>query len=499
MNEQKELTWLRRLRRLSERLSQTREVERLLPKILETAIELTDAERGFLVRFGRRGPRDLRVEVALGFDGEALRGATGKVSRTIVQRVVQSGRAVVTSREEDADLLDASSVQARRVRSVACVPMRLRGKLEGVLYLDHRFEHQAFDEHDLPCLEAFADQAMLALETAELHRAAGSVNAALRTTLAELSTLEAPTAAPSDRLPDPGEVPRFGSLVGASAAAQQLYEAIERCARSSRPAHIVGEAGAGKALVAREIHMRSTRSHRAFVVQSCSGIDPRELDALLFGRTTLAFTQQEGAFERAGSGTLYLRDVDALDRSLQRKLLDVVVHGTTAPVGNGPPRLVDCRLIVSFSRAPEELAQEGTFREDLIHLLDVQRVEIPPLRDRAEDIPALLSSFLAEVPGPIELDPGTMDALVDYGWPGNVRELKNLAERVIAGGSARLSARDLPRSASTQPRVRPLEEVRRELIVRALEESKGKKSAAARKLGIPRSSLYRLLERYGIS
>ena len=176
MTESRELKWLRRLREITQRIAAETDLEQLFTLIIESAIELTDAERGFVVRLRGSGTaRTLKVEVALGFDGEALRGAEGKLSKTVVDRVLKHDRAVVTSREEDTDILEVSSVQARRVRSIVCVPMRIRDETCGILYLDHRFDQRAFSEDDLPCLEAFAEQAVLLFEDLALHAQAGEL------------------------------------------------------------------------------------------------------------------------------------------------------------------------------------------------------------------------------------------------------------------------------------------------------------------------------------
>jgi transcriptional regulator with GAF, ATPase, and Fis domain len=499
MTESRELKWLRRLREITQRIAAETDLEQLFTLIIESAIELTDAERGFVVRLRGSGTaRTLKVEVALGFDGEALRGAEGKLSKTVVDRVLKHDRAVVTSREEDTDILEVSSVQARRVRSIVCVPMRIRDETCGILYLDHRFDQRAFSEDDLPCLEAFAEQAVLALESADLAREVNEQSETLNASLRQLDQMKG-ASVPGDALPDPKSLPRFGGLVGSSVAAKDLYHQVERVARSYRPAVVAGASGSGKGRVAGEIHARSPRSHRPFLTQGCSGVDPRQLEIDLFGTVTIIGTVKPGLLETASPGTLYLEEVEALSLRVQEKLLRAVREGTVVPVNGGREREISCRLLVSFRQDPVQLVADKRFREDLHCLLDVQRVNVPSLSDRSEDIPVLLSEFLADQPG-VSIEPGIMDRLVDYDWPGNVRELKNFAYRVASSGTGRIDLTTLPEPLrAPQSRVRPLVEVRRELIVTALAEARGNKTAAAKKLAIPRSTFYRLVERFGIS
>ncbi|RMG09275.1 MAG: GAF domain-containing protein [Planctomycetota bacterium] len=519
---ERELSWLRRLRDLSHLLATQDDVRALFPMILDAAIELTQAERGFLVRVERKqhtGRLRIRVEVARGFAKETLQGVQGKVSRTVVERVLEERRAVVTTSEADADVRDISSVQARRVLCILAVPMRLREEIVGVIYLDHRFDPGAFTEQDVPIVQAFADQAALALETAQLKSQREADAERLGATLRELEGLR---AAQEPALPTAeGERPvriaaddqkRFGRLIGASTVMRTLYEEIARAARSAAPVLITGESGTGKELVAREIHARSARGGQPFLSENCAAIADSLLESELFGHRRGAFTgastNHEGLFVQAGGGSLFLDEVGDMSPTMQSKLLRVLQEGVVRPVGGDRSVPVSCRVIAATHRDLRQLVEERAFREDLYYRLDVLRIQVPALRQRPDDIPLLLAHFLGlEGGGQVELTPKALELLVSYSWPGNVRELENEARRLATLGVSRISARHLSEEvrmghglarAGGHFAGKTLQEVEREMVVAALRETGGNKARAARQLGIPKTSLYHLLDRYNL-
>ncbi len=515
----RELRWLRRLRDLTHRLARERERRRLLPGILDAAIELAEAERGYLVLVTPRpGARPkLKVEVARGFDQEALQGAAGKVSRTVVERVLEQGRGVVTTREEDRDLRDVTSVADRRVLAILCAPLRLRGEVRGVLYLDHRFRPDAFVEADLPLVEAFADQAALALEEAERAPPAaptagappgGAAPAALATSGAGDADADDPSAGPT--LP-PGTT-RLGALIGGSAPMRALYARLERAARTRAPVLITGESGTGKELVARELHARGAAAGEPFLSESCAALAEGVLESELFGHRRGAFTgadaDRRGLFEQAGRGTLFLDEVGETSPAMQAKLLRVLQEGRVRPVGGDALVPVACRVVAATHRDLRALVAAGAFREDLYYRLDVLRLHVPPLRERPEDLPLLVEHLLAREAGrPLEVTPAALELLAAHGWPGNVRELENECRRLAALGLERVRARDLsPEVGRGEGLVRAggdyagktLGQVEREMVALALRESGGNKARAARALGIPKTTLYHLIARYGL-
>ncbi|MCA8924995.1 MAG: sigma 54-interacting transcriptional regulator [Planctomycetes bacterium] len=498
MSDERELLWLRRVRDLSQALADETRAEDLLPLILDSAIEITEAERGYLVRVTGRQPDGrpaCRVESARGFSQTRLRSAEGDVSRTVVQRVLDSGEGLVTTREEDADVLEVSSVQANRVVSILCVPLRLRGEVRGVLYLDHRLHGAAFSTEDLPILRTFADQAALALETAELRADAARMSESLR-------ELERLTRAPRGAEAAPRALGRFGALVGSSPVMCGLFEQLERAARSSEPVLLLGETGVGKALVARELHARGELPKQPFVVQGCAAVTDEQLEAELFGQARQG--PNSGALVRAERGTLVLDDVAELSPVMQGKLVAVLRDGQLTLAGSAQRVRVACRVVAITRHDLLARVEAGDFREDLYYRLDVQRIRVPALRERPGDVPDLIEHFAGRR---LAFTENALSLLCAYAWPGNVRELRNEVRRLAELDVEVLSARQLSEQvragrgvsrASGTLAGKTLGEVERAMIEAALREAQGNKAKAARQLGIPRSTLYGLLQRYDL-
>ena len=502
---ERQLLWLRRLRDLSAELAAERDPAALPTKILDAAIELADAERGFLVLLEEaegRKPR-LKVPVARGFDRTSLQAGQGKVSRTVISRVLEEERAVVTSQEEDRDLKDVTSIVERRVRSIAAVPLCLRGRVLGALYLDHRFDHQAFTNDDLPCLEAFADQAALALESADLHAGRRAQSETIEAALAELEGLRSDR--PAGLPKDPDALPRFGALLGGSPCMQEVYALIERAARSFAPVLITGESGTGKELVAKELHRRSEAADQPFLSLSCAAMPDGLLSSELFGHRRGSFTGADrdytGLLQQAGRGVLFLDGVGDMSLAMQAKLLRVLQERVVRPVGAADTAPLECRVIVAAKKNLSQLVTAGSFREDLFYRLDVLRISLPPLRERRGDIPHLLAHLLrresAQQP---ELTAEALSLLVAYAWPGNVRELENEVWRLSALGLPVLTEEHLSPELRGPTRQSPqtLAEVEKEMLEEALRETGGNKSQAARRLGLARSSFYAMLKKYGL-
>jgi len=519
--EERELVWLRRVRDVCRRLAEEEDPQALLPLALDAAIEVADAERGFLVRvLGRRpdGGFKFRVEVARGFDKASLQGSRGSVSRTVVRRVLErGGRGLVTTSDGDRDALEVSSVRDRRVRSIICVPLRLRGEAVGVLYLDHRFTAGAFTEADLPALSTFADQAALAIETAETQAARRQERRRLDAASSELDDLRNDGAAADAALEAVGALPPgergFGRLVGRSEAMRALYRQIEQAARSWETVLILGESGTGKELVAREVHARGTRPQAPFLSENCAAVAEGLLESELFGHKRGAFTgadsDRPGLFELAGEGTLFLDEVGDTSLAMQSKLLRTLQDGTVRPVGAGDTLAVGCRVLAATNRSLRAMVADGAFRADLYYRLDVLRIVVPPLRQRPEDIPLLTGHFCEQLGvEPLEPTPKAERLLVGYAWPGNVRQLENEVRRLAALGVRKVAVRHLSpevregRGVARAPvdhSGKTLAEVERAVVAAALRESAGNKARAARQLGVPRSTLYHLLERHGLA
>jgi DNA-binding NtrC family response regulator len=308
---------------------------------------------------------------------------------------------------------------------------------------------------------------------------------------------------------------KFGieNLVGNSAAMRQLFEVIRQAAPTQATVLIQGESGTGKELVAHAIHRLSTRSKGPFVAVHCAALSPMLLESELFGHEKGAFTgaayQRRGRFEMADGGTLLLDEVSEIDASAQVKLLRVLEERSFERVGGAQLVEVDIRLVAATNRDLRALVAAGKFREDLFFRLDVVSIQLPPLRERLEDIPLLCSHFLEEFKRRNNkamdgMTPDALNLLAAYHWPGNVRELRNTIEKmVVLSRSPRLTARDVPANIRDQVRIVPtgrpvtvpagstLENMERDMIRSALRRNRGSRTLAAKELGISRRTLHR--------
>ena len=308
--------------------------------------------------------------------------------------------------------------------------------------------------------------------------------------------------------------PGFGGLIGTSPKMQRVYRLIEKVSQHTYPVLILGESGTGKELVARSIHFSGPRRNKPFAPVDCSALVPTLIESELFGYVKGAFTgavhSKPGLMESADGGTLFLDEIGDLPVDLQAKLLRALQEKEIRPVGSTERVSISTRVIAATNRDLEAAVRQGGFRQDLFFRLNVVQIKLPPLLERKSDIPLLVSSFLekfSEKNRAIRtISEDAMARLIAYDWPGNVRELENAIERAVALGSGPiLHAGDLPSNlqyGATErvPRndeLLPLEELERRAILRALRESAGDKLAAARLLGIGKTTLYRKLKQYG--
>ncbi|HNX69635.1 MAG TPA: sigma-54 dependent transcriptional regulator [Candidatus Omnitrophota bacterium] len=310
-----------------------------------------------------------------------------------------------------------------------------------------------------------------------------------------------------------------GQMIAESGAMKELLATVDKIAASNASVLIEGESGTGKELVARRIHELSPRKQHPFVAVHCAALTDTLLSSELFGHEKGSFTgameRKQGRFERADRGSLFLDEIGEISKDTQVKLLRVLQEGEFERVGGTKTIKVDVRLIAATNKTLLEEVQAQRFREDLYYRINVIYLKVPPLRERKEDIPPLVNSFIkqfAQANGKkiSGIDKNALEALIRYDWPGNIRELKNIVERMIVLSSGeRLTLDQVPedlrgeKSAPPLPRhpggVSRITDVEKELIQNALKQTKGNKSLAAEKLGISRRTLYRKLEEYKLS
>jgi DNA-binding NtrC family response regulator len=309
--------------------------------------------------------------------------------------------------------------------------------------------------------------------------------------------------------------PGFGGIIGVSERMQRVYKVIQKVSQHEYPVLILGESGTGKELVARSVHFSGARKDHTFAPVDCSSLVPTLIESELFGHVKGAFTGaqhgKQGLIEAAHGGTLFLDEIGDMPVDLQAKLLRALQEREVKPVGSTERRRIDVRIIAATNRDLEAAIRNGTFRQDLYFRLNVVQIKIPPLRERKSDIPLLVTAFLdkfSDPQGPVRtISEDAMRRLIAYDWPGNVRELENAIERAVALGSGPIvHVADLPSNLQYPSSERvpekdellPLEELERRAILRTLRETGGDKLAAARILGIGKTTLYRKLKQYHV-
>jgi len=318
----------------------------------------------------------------------------------------------------------------------------------------------------------------------------------------------------------------FAGIIGDSPAMQQVFDLTEKVAKTDATVLITGETGTGKDVIARAIHYEGGRADRPFVAQNCGSLPETLLESELFGHRKGSFTgadrDKEGLFDACDGGTIFLDEIGETGTPMQVRLLRVLQDGEIRALGSSAAHHVDVRVIAATNCDLRKTVDDGDFREDLYYRLRVVEIELPPLRDRRSDVPALAQHFLGRIASRVGsslggFTNGAMDRLVAFDWPGNVRELENEIERVVAlsGGEElvatgmlservrRSVASDVPSSVEAgngNPQASLSENVdalKRRLILAALHDA-GSKAGAAKRLGVPRQSLQKMMKRLGL-
>ena len=429
---------------------------------------------------------------------EGLRREQMRFSRTVLREAI-SKRTAVLSREVTSDVRFSASesVAEGAFRSVLCVPLLTEQGPLGAVYLASRSKTFSFSEAELAWLQAVSGQASVALERMLERERLLRENAELRRRM----VLE-------------------HGLVGESPVMKEVFRFIARVAPTDAAVLIKGETGTGKELVSRAIHFNSRRKDGPFVCINCAALPKDLIESELFGHERGAFTgasrTRVGKFELASEGTVFLDEVGELAPAAQAKLLRVLEGQPFERVGGTEPIEVDVRVLAATNQDLTQAVEEGRFRRDLYHRLNVIAVELPPLRQRGSDVELLAQFFLGrlqeKVPrAPRDFASETLTAMKAYRWPGNVRELRNAIEHaVVLGGGDTVTPDDLPGSVTGPApaggggpegagEATALRDAERQHILSVYRQCGGNKKKTAQLLGISRDTLYRKLREYGIS
>jgi transcriptional regulator with GAF, ATPase, and Fis domain len=474
-----------RLVEFSASLMREEKPERVFKSLLEAVVELTRAEKGFVIFF-KDGERHLAASHNVGNESLDL----SRISDTIVDQVIQHRQPVIVSDAlHDRKFGRAQSVVDLRLSSVMCVPLIFRNDLLGVLYLGNDAITGLFTEEDLSVLQIWSTQASMVLHAALLLDELKVTNRNLR-----------------EQLRKSGQ----GAIIGSCAPMKEVFRLIRKIAPTDLSALVLGETGTGKELVAQELHRLSPRAKKPFISINCGAIPENLLESELFGHKKGAFTgavsDKVGKFEAADGGTLFLDEIGEMPMPLQVKLLRVLQERVIERVGELKPRPVDIRVVSATNKNLEEEIRAGRFREDLFYRCNEVTLNLPPLRERGEDVHELARFFLSKyaeqygskVRG---FSNDCVLALLSYYWPGNVRQLENRVKKaVIMGDRALLNAEDLSIKATDKRSILPLEQAaedfKKTYIREALELNNWNKAQTARDLGVDPRTIFRYIEKF---
>ncbi|MDB4985652.1 MAG: Response regulator of zinc sigma-54-dependent two-component system [Myxococcaceae bacterium] len=532
-----------RLLELIKRLARERDLPRLLERITDAAVDLSGAERGFVLlvdALGQLAPHTVRSSGGEQADPHVA------FSRSIAEAVLIDGEPIVTvNARDDRRLNEFMSVHKLMLKSVACIPISGPVGVVGVLYLEHRLRAGRFQEDDVDLLIAFADQAAIALENARLWsenaRRSQELEAQARELASAKSEIERLLEARTEELEQvrrdlgqaraelEGQHSRHG-IVGQSACMRRVFALIERVADSPIPIVVEGESGTGKELVARAIHFSGARKKEPFVALNCAALPEQLLESELFGHVRGAFTGAErdkrGLFTQAQGGTLFLDEFADMSPRMQLDLLRVLQERCIRPVGADSDLPIDVRIIAASNRPLKQLVATGRLREDLYYRMSVVEIKLPALRDRPEDIPLLCDHLLARIASasgsrPRKLSRAALEHLLTSDLPGNVRQLEHLltSASMLAEG-ALIEPFDLALEGPAHEAVSlpthmlsPLDDDseivmpgdlqgfktrERRRILDALEQHGWNRAKAATALGMPRRTFYRRLTEFNI-
>ncbi len=478
---------LNALLKISRIVHSIRDLDELQGKLLELIFEVVPAGRGAILLADREGQQFNSLFARMRQQGQA---PLVKVSRTVARQVLEQGISLLgTDVPSHEDLGQVESLAESQVRSLLCVPLTVFQRVIGCIYLDSRSVASRLTEEHLELLTAIAGISSMALENAR-----------------RLQWLEQE----NERLTI--EISQERSLVGESPKMKDVYQFLKRVAPTDSTVLIEGESGTGKELAARALHRNSPRANRPFLAINCAAIPETLLEADLFGHERGAFTGaaglKKGRLEFADSGVVFLDEIGELAPALQVKLLRVLQEREFERVGGNHPIKVDVRVIAATNCNLEEAVRNGAFRKDLYYRLAVLKIKMPALRERREDIPMLARHFVQKhakrckaKPRPISRE--ALSCLVNYDWPGNVRELENAIERaLVLGNSDMILPEDLPESLlerTPPPEMTEakyhvaLKELKKQLILDAVEQTQGSYADAARLLGVHPNYLHRLI------
>lgn len=481
-----EVNSYKKLYEFSQKLLTDYEINSLLEKLMDMVIEITNADRGFLILMEGETPQ---IRVARNLRQENIADAVSQLSDSIIDKVIKTRKPLIISDAlSDDEFSNSLSVINLKLQSVMCVPLLERGSLIGVIYVGNHNVIDLFEEDSLEILTVFASQASLLIRNALL------VN--------ELKFDKEQLSQRLDKI-------MYGEIIGACPAMQDIYRKVDKIAGTDISVLITGETGTGKELIAREIHQRSNRTSGAFITINCGAIPENLLESELFGHVKGAFTgavaTKTGRFQQAHKGTLFLDEVGELPLNLQVKLLRAVQEHIVTKVGATQPENVDIRVIAATNKTLEDEIKKGAFREDLYYRLNVVNIFLPPLKERGEDVVLIAKFILDKYAEELNskargFSPNALVAMKKFDWPGNIRQLENhIKKAVVLSEKNLLGPEDLGLTADVMEPIKPLadakEDFQRNYINEILARNNGNRTKTAKDLNVDPRTIFRHLEK----
>jgi transcriptional regulator with GAF, ATPase, and Fis domain len=481
-----ELASYKKLYEFSGKLMASYELPALLDQLLDVMIQVSNADKGFLVLMESGEPV---VKAARNLRRETIFDAVRQLSDSILARVIKTRRPLIISDAlRDEEFKNSLSVVNLKLTSVMCVPLIEQGSMLGLIYVGNDNVAQLFAESHLEVMSVFAAQASLLVRNALLVNDLRLDNRSLQSRIEQI---------------------RFGEILGSSPRMQEVFRKVQKVAATDISVLITGETGTGKELIARELHSRSQRAKHPFITINCGAIPENLLESELFGHVRGAFTgaigNKVGRFQSADHGTLFLDEIGEMPLALQVKILRALQEKVVVRVGDTNSETVDIRILAATNRDLDTEIKAGRFREDLYYRLNVVNLHLPPLRDRGDDIAVLarymVGRYAPEYGSAVRgLTPNAIAAIKRHRWPGNIRELENrIKKAVVLADKALLGPEDLDLSPDDLPSILPLadakEKFQREYINEVLALNAGNRTKTARDLGVDPRTIFRHLEK----
>ena len=473
------------------------ELKHVLEQVILHATKLTNSVAASIILCD--SDADLVIRYATGPASEVISNIRFPAEKGIAGHCIDTGKIVVVfdAKKSPHHFTEIDKVSGFKTESILCVPLSVKGKTIGCVELLNKRDGTLFNEDDIAIATIMSNFAAISVSNAKSYDNLQRTNYALKSELA------------SDDI-----------VIGKNKKMKKILQSVDKLRDTKSNVLVLGESGTGKGIIARTIHEHSSRKDNPFVTVNCSILSPTLLESELFGHEKGAFTGADklkiGRFEFADGGTVFLDEIGEIDKSTQTKLLRILQEKVFERVGSTKTISTDIRIIAATNSDLEKAVEQNLFRRDLYYRLKVIVFQLPPLRERREDIPAFAEFFLAKYGNELsrsthEFDKECMDALVSYDYPGNIRELENIVERaVVLADEDVIHVSDLPdeiqfrkkgifdRQIIVPEKTKSISEMEKDVIFKTLLECSWNQSMAARLLGLSRDKLRYRIKKYGL-